>query len=128
MIDHLSFGVTDIARSRLFYDGALGALGYRMLSGDDRALGYGADEPVLWLYKTSRAVQSGPESGLHVAFKAADRDAVAAFHRQALQLGGHDNGVPGLRSSYGPSYYAAFAIDPDGYRLEAHCELAKATP
>ncbi|MGC1352074.1 MAG: VOC family protein, partial [Xanthobacteraceae bacterium] len=38
-----------------------------------------------------------------------------------LKSGGSDNGKPGPRADYGPGYYAAFVIDPDGYRLEAHC-------
>ena len=37
----------------------------------------------------------------------------------ALSAGGTDNGAPGLRRHYGPTYYAAFVIDPDGHRLEA---------
>ena len=48
-------------------------------------------------------------------------DAVDAFHAAALKAGGSDNGKPGLRADYGPNYYAAFVVDPDGYRLEAYC-------
>jgi hypothetical protein len=47
------------------------------------------------------------------------RAAVDAFHREALMAGGFDNGLPGLRPEYGPHYYAAFAIDPDGWHVEA---------
>lgn len=128
MIDHLSFGVSDLDRSRLFYDRALAALGYRRLASGDDSLGYGAEEPVLWLLKTPRPVRSDAESGLHVSFKAHARDAVDAFHREALRHGGQDNGGPGLRPAYGASYYAAFVVDPDGYRLEAHCDLQEPTP
>jgi hypothetical protein len=46
---------------------------------------------------------------------------VDAFHKAALKSGGKDNGKPGLRADYGPNYYAAFAVDPDGYRIEAWC-------
>ena len=42
--------------------------------------------------------------------------AVDAFHSAAMRVGGCDNGAPGLRVQYGPDYYAAFVIDPDGYR------------
>ena len=59
-------------------------------------------------------------SGLHLCFAAPTRDSVDAFHAAALQSGGRDNGPPGLRTDYGPNYYAAFVTDPDGYRLEAH--------
>ena len=50
-----------------------------------------------------------------------DRAAVDAFHAAALKTGGTDNGKPGVRADYGPKYYAAFVVDPDGYRLEAYC-------
>ena len=64
------------------------------------------------------------ESGLHFCFSAPTRESVDAFHRAALGAGGRDNGVPGLRANYGPTYYAAFVTDPDGYRIEAHCALS----
>ena len=61
------------------------------------------------------------QSGLHVCFSAPTRKAVEAFYAAALSTGGSDNGGPGLREGYGENYYAAFVIDPDGYRLEAYC-------
>ena len=60
-------------------------------------------------------------SGLHFCFDAPSRDGVDAFHRAALACGGHDNGKPGLRTEYGENYYAAFVVDPEGYRIEAYC-------
>jgi catechol 2,3-dioxygenase-like lactoylglutathione lyase family enzyme len=64
------------------------------------------------------------KSGLHFCFAAPNRHSVAAFHDAALKAGGRDNGKPGLRADYGPNYYAAFVIDPDGYRIEAYCGQA----
>jgi predicted lactoylglutathione lyase len=46
---------------------------------------------------------------------------VDAFHREGLEAGGRDNGRPGLRRDYGPTYYAAFLFDPDGHNVEAVC-------
>lgn len=60
-------------------------------------------------------------SNLHFCFTAPTRASVDAFHAAALAAGGSDNGAPGLREAYGPGYYAAFVVDPDGYRLEAYC-------
>ena len=34
-------------------------------------------------------------------------------------MGGRDEGAPGPRPHYGPTYYAAFVRDPDGHKLEA---------
>jgi catechol 2,3-dioxygenase-like lactoylglutathione lyase family enzyme len=60
-----------------------------------------------------------PGPGFHLAFNAPSRAAVDAFHKAALSAGARDVGVPGLRPHYGATYYAAFVIDPDGYKLEA---------
>jgi catechol 2,3-dioxygenase-like lactoylglutathione lyase family enzyme len=121
MFDHVSIGVADIARSKKFYDAALKPLGYDRLSDGDTSLGYGDKAVQLWLGATQKPVKADNESGLHFCFAAKDRAAVDAFHAAALKAGGKDNGKPGLRADYGPKYYAAFAIDPDGYRIEAYC-------
>ncbi|MGH7083111.1 MAG: hypothetical protein ACREFV_11655 [Acetobacteraceae bacterium] len=43
MIDHVSIGVREVARSRRFYDAALTPLGYKCLSSGADSLGYGPD-------------------------------------------------------------------------------------
>lgn len=122
--------MSDYARSRAFYDKALGALGYKVAaeitdSPDFVGAGYGNPthpEPTFWI---GAGRNPGPApvtpQGQHIAFKAPDRAAVDAFHRAALEAGGRDNGPPGLRPHYHPNYYAAFVLDPDGHRLEAVC-------
>jgi catechol 2,3-dioxygenase-like lactoylglutathione lyase family enzyme len=82
--------------------------------------GYGRDSIALWVFQAERPVPADEKSGLHFCFAAPDAAAVDAFHAAALRVGGHDNGAPGLRPIYGPDYYAAFIIDPDGYRIEAY--------
>jgi catechol 2,3-dioxygenase-like lactoylglutathione lyase family enzyme len=124
MLDHISLGVKDLTRAGKFYDAALAALGYRRLSDGATALGYGKTAAQLWLLAAARPVKPDAESGLHVCFVAARRAEVDAFHQAALSQGGRDNGKPGLRADYGDNYYAAFVIDPDGYRLEAYCAAA----
>ena len=121
MFDHVSIGVADVPRSKRFYDGALKALGYGCLSEADDSLGYGREAVGLWISRAERPVAPDPASGLHICLAAPTRDSVDRFHAAALAAGGKDNGKPGLRKSYGDSYYAAFVIDPDGYRLEAYC-------
>ncbi|MFC4170519.1 VOC family protein [Microvirga sp. GCM10011540] len=121
MIDHLSIGVRDVARSKAFYDAVLAPLGYTCLSESDGSLGYGKDAVVLWVNHSTSPVPADPHSGLHICFVAPTRESVSQFHNAALAANGRDNGAPGLREDYGPSYYAAFVVDPDGYRIEAHC-------
>lgn len=124
MFNHVSIGVRDIRRTKAFYDAALKPLGFECLSEGDGSLGYGKGEVGLWISATSSPVPADKASGLHFCFDAPNRKAVDAFHAAALKAGGKDNGAPGLRSDYGPNYYAAFTIDPDGYRLEAFCGKA----
>ena len=124
MLDHLSIGVRDIAAARRFYDAALGALGYQCLSADAESLGYGRDAPQFWVNAAAHPVPADPASGLHICFAAPDRASVEAFHTAAVRNGGGDNGKPGLRTEYSPTYCAAFVTDPEGYRLEAHYEGA----
>ena len=122
MINHVSIGVRDVARAKAFYDAALGALGYTCLSAGDTSLGYGDGAVALWVNEAKSPVKADPNSGLHLCFTAASRKAVDGFHKAALKAGGKDNGKPGLRADYGPGYYAAFVVDPEGYRIEAYCE------
>jgi catechol 2,3-dioxygenase-like lactoylglutathione lyase family enzyme len=122
MIAHVSIGVSNIDRSKRFYDAALEPLGYRCLRAARSLLGYGygRDSIALWVVQAARPVPADEKSGLHFCFAAPASTAVDAFHAAALTSGGHDNGAPGLRPIYGPDYYAAFIIDPDGYRIEAY--------
>ena len=121
MISHVSIGVRDIAKAGRFYDTALAALGYKRLYDSAEALGYGAETPELWVMQVARPVKADEASGLHLCFDASDRAGVDAFHKAGIKAGGRDNGRPGVRKDYGDNYYAAFVIDPEGYRLEAYC-------
>ena len=123
MLGHISFGVQTLARSQAFYDPVMKALGYERVFTAAHAIGYGLPgasqfEDRLLLIQHDGQVKP-PSKGFHLAFDAPSREAVDRFHQAALQFGGVDNGAPGLRPHYGADYYAAFIIDPDGYRLEA---------
>ena len=120
MLHHVSFAVAELERSVQFYDAALSALGYMRVWEDSSAVGYGLERGQdLFAVKVGPSGLIAPGPGFHLAFAAPSRDAVARFHAGALANGGRDNGAPGLRPAYGPNYYAAFVLDPDGYRIEA---------
>ena len=109
LIDHIHLRVADLESSRRFYRAVLNAIGRDFTS--ESPTHFASDE--LWVDKAE-----GTVSRVHLAFQAADRAAVAAFHAAALAHGGRDNGGPGERP-YHPGYYAAFALDPDGSNIEA---------
>jgi catechol 2,3-dioxygenase-like lactoylglutathione lyase family enzyme len=118
MLDHISIHITNLDLSVAFYDRVLGALGISRSFSIPGIAAYG--QMFFWLYAGKSSDTPTPERQ-HLAFKANDRSAVDAFYQAALATGGKDNGAPGIRSNYHPNYYAAYVIDPDGYKLEAVC-------
>jgi catechol 2,3-dioxygenase-like lactoylglutathione lyase family enzyme len=118
MLDHVTIGVSDIERSRSFYDLALRPLGItRLYAEGETASGYGiAPKAFFWI-----SWRGLPQTGAHIAFTAQDRAVVDRFHAEAIAAGGKDNGAPGIRPNYHPSYYGAFVLDPDGHNIEAVC-------
>jgi catechol 2,3-dioxygenase-like lactoylglutathione lyase family enzyme len=130
MLDHVSLGVSDIDRSRRFYDAALQPLGLvRIVDfGAGRGSDYGAAPGSLGVeFTITREPEvRGPAPGAHVCFRAPSRVAVRDFHATALLAGGRDDGAPGLRPRYHADYYGAFVLDPDGHRIEAVCHAPHA--
>jgi catechol 2,3-dioxygenase-like lactoylglutathione lyase family enzyme len=128
MLHHISLGAVDIERAARFYDAALEPLGYVRVWTDLRpgqsgqAVGYGPAGSGDKLAIKQVSTSSPQIPGFHVALAAPSRAAVTAFHAAALATGGTCNGKPGLRPDYGPTYFAAFVVDPEGHRLEAVCK------
>lgn len=128
-LDHLSLGVTDLARSKRFYDAALAPLGLVAHETLPSEVGYGPPgaKPIQGFAfyigfedpAARRAV--APSAGFHLALRAASRAAVRRFHAAGLAHGGTDLGAPGLRPRYHEHYYGAFLADPDGHHVEAVC-------
>src|SRR5262249_3641513 len=119
MFDHIGLNVMDYAKSRAFYERALAPLGYHVVMASDERKGAGFghdDKPEFWV---SERAPVG--TGTHVAFSCAERATVDAVFAAAIEAGGRDDGWPGLREHYHPTYYAAFVIDPDGNNIEAVC-------
>ena len=122
MFDHIGLDVRDLTKTRAFYTAALAPLDLSACYEREGLVAFGRPgRPQLWFYGKG----DGP-TGIHIALAAATRAQVDAFHAAALAAGGKDNGPPGLRPQYRPTYYGAFVIDPDGHNLEAVCHAAEA--
>ncbi|HJQ18102.1 MAG TPA: VOC family protein [Allosphingosinicella sp.] len=122
MLDHIGITVSDVKRSKAFYALALKPLGIavqllptpEMMQAGHEGYGFGEEgKPYFWFGSGS--------SPIHIAFAAGTRSDVDAFHQAAIAAGGRDNGAPGVREHYHPSYYGAFVLDPDGNNIEAVC-------
>jgi catechol 2,3-dioxygenase-like lactoylglutathione lyase family enzyme len=119
MYDHIGIHVDSLDTSLRFYRAAMAPLGSDVCTKDVASAGLGPkDAPALWLYAGSKNAQA---RSVHIALRAPTRKAVDRFHQEGLKAGGRDNGTPGVRTDYGPNYYAAFLIDPDGNNVEATC-------
>ena len=112
VFDHVGVSDSDLDASRRFYELALAQLGYgEPYRGDwfyeweDLAIGHEDDRPVT--------------RNLHLALVASSREAVDAWWQAMTGAGYTDDGVPGPRPQYSPTYYGAFVRDPDGNSVEA---------
>ena len=128
MLDHVSLGANDIARAKAFYIPVLATVALEVVNeATGRFVDFGTDGPLPPEFSIETPTDGRPAAagnGVHVAFRAASRAAVAAFHATALQNGGRCAGPPGLRPTYGPHYYGAFVFDPEGNKIEAVCHGA----
>jgi catechol 2,3-dioxygenase-like lactoylglutathione lyase family enzyme len=118
MIDHLTVGVSDLARSHDFYERALAPLGFAETNTSDvlpSEIEFGSADKMDFAISTDYDVGAP----VHIAFSADSAEQVRAFHAAALAAGGRENGPPGERPHYGEGYYGAFVLDPDGHNVEA---------
>jgi len=109
LVDHVHIRVSDLGASKRFYQAVVQALGGDLTMQGDHY--FSADEIFV-------SDDRQPTAALHLAFQAADHDAVQRFHAAGLEAGGKDNGAPGERN-YHPGYYSAYLLDPDGNNIEA---------
>lgn len=135
MIDHVSVGVADLAKARMFYDRVMACLGYVRVFDVDIpgqgvvAHGYGeaGQKPAFWIAVPEKLdAEANRRGGAHLALSARQRADVDTFYAEAMAAGGTDNGKPGLRPHYHADYYGAFVFDPDGNKLEACCHHPEA--
>jgi catechol 2,3-dioxygenase-like lactoylglutathione lyase family enzyme len=117
MIDHITFHVFSYEEAKHFYTKVLETLGYKLIADmpQYKVAGYGKDEPEFWIAENRDKVGGQP----HVGFVAENKEQIHTFYDVAMSLGAKDNGLPGPRPEYTPTYYAAFVLSPDGHNIEA---------
>ena len=131
MYSHITVGTSNLRRAMAFYDATLAPLGLTRKRTFKIAASYappdfsGVNEP-FWVLRPYDGEAASAGNGVTVAFDAATRAAVDAFHAAAFASGGQDAGPPGLREHYHPNYYGAYARDPDGNKVCVVCHAAGA--
>jgi catechol 2,3-dioxygenase-like lactoylglutathione lyase family enzyme len=110
IFDHVDVHASDYRESVRFYETVLAAVGIPRIAETDE-----------WTSFTNLNVvdRTPATQDLHVCFRAASRDEVDRFHAAGVEAGFRSNGEPGYRDKYGPGYYAAYLLDPDGNNVEA---------
>ena len=117
---HVVLGTNDLTQATIFYDAALGALGYNNLGPLDNGIMYGDEAPEFVVTKPANGQAACHANGGTVGFSAASRDMVHKFHEAGLANGGTDEGQPGPRD-FAPTAYAAYLRDPDGNKICTYC-------
>ncbi|MFB9236306.1 VOC family protein [Plantactinospora siamensis] len=123
MLDHVGVQVADVEASVAFYLRAFAPLGIREAMrfpvGGSFVVGFAGPDgnPSFWL-----SPAAGAETReAHLAFRAADREAVDAVHAAAVAAGVEVLHAPREWPEYHPGYYAVYLRDLDGHNVEAVC-------
>ncbi|MFW8633852.1 VOC family protein [Cribrihabitans pelagius] len=124
MIAYVTVGADDIARANRFYSAFLPALGYELEKGPEGlsyALplqpGQSPAPPDFYVKPTFDGRPASAGNGSMVAFEARSQAQVRDLHAAALRAGGSDEGQPGFRASYGPTFYVGYLRDPQGNKI-----------
>lgn len=122
MIGYATVGTNDIDRAKAYYDALFGSIGAgRIMEFPENGFtmyGTGFDRPGVAVTRPYDGKAATVGNGTMVAIVMDSRDKVDAFHAKALELGGSDEGGPGLRSPEGDqAFYGAYFRDPDGNKF-----------
>ena len=121
MIGYVVLGTNDLPRAAAFYDALLGALGLeRQMEFGDRGYAWGKDidAVMLCVMKPFNGQTATVGNGTMTAIGVESRDEVDLLHAKAIELGGEDEGAPGLRAEGGDGFYAAYFRDLEGHKLD----------
>ena len=121
MIGYVVLGTNDLSRAASFYDALLAEMGVtRMMEFGERGYGWAAaiDKPMLCIMTPYNNQPATVGNGVMAGIAADSRDQVDRIYQKALDLGGSDEGPPGLRDEGGEGFYAAYFRDLDGNKLD----------
>ncbi len=116
MIGYVTLGSNDIQRAAAFYDGVLGEMDAKRQMDSEGFVAWSKapGSPMLSIIKPFDGAPATVGNGVMAALVVKSREEVATVHAKALQLGGTDEGAPGLR---GETFYGGYFRDLDGNKL-----------
>ena len=121
MIGYVTLGTDDLDRSRAFYDALFGEIGASRLMEMDSGFtlyGTGWGQPGVAVTRPYNGAPAVAGNGNMVSLVVDSREKVDRLHARALELGGSDEGAPGVRGEEGDrAFYGAYFRDPDGNKL-----------
>ena len=121
MIGYVVLGTNDLLRATAFYDALLAEIGVgRLMKFGNRGHGWAVamDKPMLCIMTPYDGEPATVGNGVMAGLSVESRDKVDRIHRKAIELGGTDEGQPGLRAAGGDGFYAAYFRDLDGNKLD----------
>lgn len=124
MIGYTCVGTNDFPRARAFYDALFASIGAtRLMEWGDAGAGWGRsmDEPLFGVTTPFNKQPATVGNGVMIAIACRTREEVDQLHAKALELGGTDEGAPGLR---GGSFYAGYFRDLDGNKINGFVYLS----
>jgi predicted lactoylglutathione lyase len=124
MIGYVILGTNDLPRAAAFYDTLLAEIGVtRMMEFGDRGYAWAAamDHPMLCIMTPFNGESATVGNGVMAGIAVDSREKVDRVHAKAVELGGADEGAPGLRAVGGDGFYAAYFRDLDGNKLDVYC-------
>lgn len=119
VIGYITLGTNDLPRAAAFFDALFGTIGAKRQLESERFVSWGVapDKPSIGVIKPYDGQPATVGNGSMTSLYLPTPEAVAAFHKKALELGGKDEGAPGPRGNDG--FYAAYFRDLDGNKLAA---------
>lgn len=121
MIGYVTLGTDDLDRSRAFYDALFAEIGASRLMQMDSGFtlyGTGWGQPGVAVTRPYDGRPAHRGNGNMVSLVMDSRAKVDRLHARALELGGSDEGAPGVRGEEGDrAFYGAYFRDPDGNKF-----------
>ena len=121
MIGYTTIGSNDLSRALAYYDALFGSISAKRLMefGENFVLyGLGWGQPGVAICRPYDGQPASAGNGNMIALVKDSRDKVDAFYAKAIELGGSDEGAPGVRGEEGDrAFYGAYFRDPEGNKF-----------